>query len=223
MNILPGLEVQNGENLTLQCVVDISTTSHVKPQHWVLFYKDDVLFHNVSSMKNTESYFIPQARVCDAGTYKCTVILNNKEKTTLEYQVWVKGVSDPRVTLDKKEAIEGGVVTVNCSVPEENPPIYFTIEKLKLDAKGFKQKREKVSQNQNFMVMEFTVEEQDHVILFQCQARIFSGTNVEISKAIRSELVTVTGQSPTLSFSSLSGLLVGMGRKPRNWKGAGAF
>ena len=127
------------------------------------------------------------------------------------------------MTLDKKEAIEGGVVTVNCSVPEENPPIYFTIEKLKLDAKGFKQKREKVSQNQNFMVMEFTVEEQDHVILFQCQARIFSGTNVEISKAIRSELVTVTGQSPTLSFSSLSGLLVGMGRKPRNWKGAGAF
>ncbi|XP_042773064.1 platelet endothelial cell adhesion molecule isoform X2 [Panthera leo] len=192
MNILPGLEVQNGENLTLQCVVDISTTSHVKPQHWVLFYKDDVLFHNVSSMKNTESYFIPQARVYDAGTYKCTVILNNKEKTTSEYQVWVKGVSNPRVTLDKKEAIEGGVVTVNCSVPEENPPIYFTIEKLKLDAKGFKQKREKVSQNQNFMVMEFTVEEQDHVILFQCQARIFSGTNVEISKAIRSELVTVT-------------------------------
>ena len=95
MNILPGLEVQNGENLTLQCVVDISTTSHVKPQHWVLFYKDDVLFHNVSSMKNTESYFIPQARVYDAGTYKCTVILNNKEKTTSEYQVWVKGESLP--------------------------------------------------------------------------------------------------------------------------------
>lgn len=93
MEILPGQEVQNGENLTLQCVVDISTTSYIKPQHWVLFYKDDVLFHNVSSMETTESYFIPQARVYDAGTYKCTVILNNKEKTTSEYQVWVKGES----------------------------------------------------------------------------------------------------------------------------------
>lgn len=93
MEILPGEEVQNGENMTLQCIVDISTTSHIKPQHWVLFYKDDVLFHNVSSVENTESYFIPRARVYDAGTYKCTVILNNKEKTSLEYQVWVKGES----------------------------------------------------------------------------------------------------------------------------------
>lgn len=93
MQILPKQEVQNGENLTLQCVVDVSTTSSVKPRHQVLFYKDDVLFHNVSSMENTESYFVPQARVYDAGTYKCTVILNNKEKTTEEYPVLVRGES----------------------------------------------------------------------------------------------------------------------------------
>ncbi|VCW50021.1 unnamed protein product [Gulo gulo] len=194
MEILPGQEVQNGQNLTLQCVVDISTTSHIKPQHWVLFYKDDVLFHNVSSVDTTERYFIPQARVYNAGTYKCTVILNNKEKTTSEYQVWVKGVSDPRVTLDKKEATEGGVVMVNCSVPEEKPPIHFIIEKLKLQANGFKQKRErkKNSYNQNFVLMEFSVEEQDHVIYFQCQATIFSENRMEYSRAIRSELVTVT-------------------------------
>ncbi|XP_032726729.1 platelet endothelial cell adhesion molecule isoform X2 [Lontra canadensis] len=192
MEILPGQEVQNGQNLTLQCVVDISTTSHIKPQHWVLFYKDDVLFHNVSSVDTTESYFIPQARVYDAGTYKCTVILNNKEKTTSEYQVWVKGVSDPRVILDKKEAIEGGIVMVNCSVPEEKPPIHFTIEKLKLHSNGFKQKRKKKSYEQNFVLLDFSVEEQDHVIYFQCQATIFSENRMEHSRTIRSELVTVT-------------------------------
>ncbi|XP_022444868.1 platelet endothelial cell adhesion molecule isoform X2 [Delphinapterus leucas] len=191
MQILPKQEVQNGENLTLRCVVDVSTTSSVKPQHQVLFYKDDVLFHNVSSMENTESYFIPQARVYDAGTYKCTVILNNKEKTTEEYPVLVRGVSDPRVTLDKKEVIEGGVVMVNCSVPEEKAPIHFTIEKFELNVKGVKQKREKTSQNQNFVTLKFTVEEQDHAIWFQCQARIVSGTHVEPSRSIRSELVTV--------------------------------
>ncbi|XP_073653532.1 platelet endothelial cell adhesion molecule isoform X10 [Tursiops truncatus] len=191
MQILPKQEVQNGENLTLQCVVDVSTTSSVKPRHQVLFYKDDVLFHNISSMENTESYFIPQARVYDAGTYKCTVILNNKEKTTEEYPVLVRGVSDPRVTLDKKEVIEGGVVMVNCSVPEEKAPIHFTIEKFELNVKGVKQKREKTSQNQNFVTLKFTVEEQDHAIWFQCQARIVSGTHVEPSRSIRSELVTV--------------------------------
>ncbi|XP_059236250.1 platelet endothelial cell adhesion molecule isoform X1 [Mustela nigripes] len=200
MEILPGREVQNGQNLTLQCVVDISTTSHIKPQHWVLFYKDDVLFHNISSVDTTESYFIPQARVYDAGTYKCTVILNNKEKTTSEYQVLVKGVSDPRVILDRKEAIEGGVVMVNCSVPEEKPPVQFTIEKLELHTNNSKQKKKKKSYDQNFVLLEFSVEEQDHIIYFQCQASIFSETHMEYSRTIRSELVTVTESFSTPKF-----------------------
>ncbi|XP_070246191.1 platelet endothelial cell adhesion molecule isoform X3 [Bos mutus] len=191
MQILPDSMVRNGENLTLQCLVDVSTTSRVKPLHQVLFYKDDVLLHNVSSRRNTESYLIPHVRVCDSGRYKCTVILNNKEKTTPEYEVWVKGVSDPRVTLDKKEVIEGGVVVVNCSVPEEKAPVHFTIEKFELNIRGAKKKREKTSQNQNFVTLEFTVEEQDRTIRFQCQAKIFSGSNVESSRPIQSDLVTV--------------------------------
>lgn len=103
MQILPDSTVRNGENLTLQCLVDVSTTSRVKPLHQVLFYKDDVLLHNVSSRRNTESYLIPHVRVCDSGRYKCTVILNNKEKTTPEYEVWVKGES-----LQKNTVWEGG-------------------------------------------------------------------------------------------------------------------
>lgn len=150
MAFLPRQEVQNGDNLTLQCIVDISTTSHAKPQYQLLFYKDDTLFHNVSSTESTESYFIAHARVYNAGIYKCTVLLNNKERTTSEYKVLVKRVSTPIVTLDKKEAIEGGVVSVHCSVPEEKPPVHFTIEKFELDIKDFKQKREK-----NFSEPEF--------------------------------------------------------------------
>lgn len=191
MVILPKQEVQNGENLTLQCIVDISTTSHVRPQHQLLFYKNDEQFYNVSSMKSTESYFIPQARVYNAGIYKCTVILNNKVKTTLEYEVMVRGVSSPRVTLDKKEAIEGGVVIVNCSVPNEKGPVHFIVEKVELDTKGIKQKREKSSQHQNFVTLDFTVEEQDRVIYFLCQASIISGRHLETSATTRSDLVTV--------------------------------
>lgn len=189
--MLPGQEVHNGENLTLQCIVDVSTTSSVKPQHQVLFYKDDVLFHNVSSTKNTESYFISEARVYNSGRYKCTVILNNKEKTTAEYKVVVEGVSNPRVTLDKKEVIEGGVVKVTCSVPEEKPPVHFIIEKFELNVRDVKQRREKTANNQNSVTLEFTVEEQDRVILFSCQANVIFGTRVEISDSVRSDLVTV--------------------------------
>lgn len=139
-----------------------------------------------------------------------------------------QGVSDPRVTLDKREAIEGGVVMVNCSVPEEKPPIHFTVEKLKLHANGFKQKREKKksSYNQNFVMLEFSVEEQDHVIYFQCQATIFSENRMEYSRAIKSELVTVTGQSPTLLSKNRSFWFAGWGwreRAPNSERGAGIF
>ncbi|XP_016060076.1 PREDICTED: platelet endothelial cell adhesion molecule isoform X1 [Miniopterus natalensis] len=191
MVVLPGLEVQNGANLTLQCVVDISTTSQVKPQYQLLFYKDDTLFHNVSTTENAESYFIPQARVYNAGIYKCTVILDNKVKTTPEHYVTVRGVAHPRVTLDKKEAIEGGVVMVNCSVPEEKAPVYFTVKKVELDTRAVKQHKEKTSQHQNFVMLDFTVEEQDRMIYFLCQASIFSGKQVETSTTTRSDLVTV--------------------------------
>ncbi|KAM9749005.1 platelet endothelial cell adhesion molecule isoform 3-T3 [Dama dama] len=118
MQILPQNEVQNGENLTLQCIVDVSTTSRVKPLHQVLFYKDDVLLHNVSSMRNTESYLIPHVRVCDSGRYKCTVILNNKEKTTPEYEVWVKeSFSNPKFHIIPEGKItEGDDLQVKCTV-----------------------------------------------------------------------------------------------------------
>nr|KAF6309192.1 hypothetical protein mPipKuh1_013340 [Pipistrellus kuhlii] len=142
-------------------------------------------------MKSTESYFIPQARVYNAGIYKCTVILNNKMKTTSEYEVTVRGVSSPRVTLDKKEAIEGGVVIVNCSVPNEKAPVHFTIEKVELDTRVPKQKREKNSQHQNFVMLDFTVEEQDRMIYFLCQASIISGKHLETSETTKSDLVTV--------------------------------
>lgn len=202
MQSLPDWTVQNGQNLSLQCVVDVSTTSHVKPRYQVVFYKDDVLLYNVSSVKNTESFLIPQARVHDSGMYKCTVILNNKKKkTTPEYQLWVKGVPRPRITLDKKEAIEGGVVTVNCSVPEERAPIHFKVEKFEQDPKIFKLKKEKTSWEQNFVTLEFPIEEQDYVLYFTCQASISLGFQFETSETTRSEeMVTVTASFSTPKF-----------------------
>ncbi|XP_052052351.1 platelet endothelial cell adhesion molecule isoform X4 [Apodemus sylvaticus] len=196
---LPSWEVANGHRLTLRCIVDISTTSETRPQHLVLFYKDDVLVYNVSSREPTESYVIPQARVFHSGKYKCTVILNNKEKTTEEQQVKVNGVTEPKITLDKKEVTEGGVVTVNCSVQEEKPPIIFKIEKVELETKLVKKRREKTS-NENFVLMDFPIEEQDHVLVFRCQAGVLSGSKVADSEFVRSEYVTVHESFSTPKF-----------------------
>lgn len=201
MESLPSWEVANGHRLTLQCLVDISTTSKIRPQHRVRFYKDDVLVYNVSSREHTESYVIPQARVFHSGKYKCTVILNNKEKTTIEHELKVHGVSKPTVTLDKKEVTEGGVVTVNCSMQEEEPPFFFKIEKVELKSKFqvVKAKREK-SSNQNFVLMEFPIEEQDYVLVFRCQAGVLSGIKVQDSEFVRSEHVTVQESFSTPKF-----------------------
>lgn len=110
-----------------------------------------------------------------------------------------KGVSKPTVTLDKKEVTEGGVVTVNCSMQEEEPPFFFKIEKVELKSKFqvVKAKREK-SSNQNFVLMEFPIEEQDYVLVFRCQAGVLSGIKVQDSEFVRSEHVTVQGQNPAL-------------------------
>uniref|UniRef100_A0A8C2MRE2 Platelet endothelial cell adhesion molecule n=1 Tax=Cricetulus griseus TaxID=10029 RepID=A0A8C2MRE2_CRIGR len=199
MKSLPSWEIPNGYSVTLECLVDISTTSKVRSHHQVLFYKDEMLLFNISSTEYTESIFIPQARVFHSGRYKCTVVLNSKEKTTQEYQLLVKGVPSPTVTLDKKEVTEGGVVTVNCSVKEELPPIYFKIEKVELGTKLVKQIRDKTS-NQNFVVMDFPIEEQDHVLVFRCQAGIMSGIQMQTSESTRSEYVTVQESFSTPKF-----------------------
>ncbi|XP_051014871.1 platelet endothelial cell adhesion molecule [Acomys russatus] len=208
MESVPSWKVSNGHNLTLQCLVDVSTTSSIRPQHLKLFYKDDALVYNVSSREHTESFFIPQARVFHSGMYKCTVILNNKEKTTREYEVSVNGVPNPTVTLDKKEVTEGGVVTVNCSVREEKPPIHFKIEKVELDTKVVKLRKDKTS-NQNFVLTEFPIEEQDHVVVFRCQAGILSGIQMQTSEYTRSDYVTVQESFSTPKFQiQPSGMII---------------
>ncbi|XP_023569634.1 platelet endothelial cell adhesion molecule isoform X1 [Octodon degus] len=200
MESLPQWRVQNGQSVHLQCTVDISTTSLKRPQHQVLFYKDDVVLRNVSSVKNAESFFISQARVHDSGMYKCTVLLNNKKKTSEESRLLVQGMPKPKVTLDKREAIEGGVVTVNCSVPGERAPIYFKVEKFERDPKTIKLTKEKNSLEQNFVTVEFPIGEQDYVLYFTCQASISLGFQTETSETTRSEEVTVTESFSTPRF-----------------------
>ncbi|KAM5273367.1 platelet endothelial cell adhesion molecule [Ctenodactylus gundi] len=193
MRSLPEWTVPNGQNVTLQCLVDISATLNATPPpHLVLFYKDDSLFYNVSSTHSTESFLIPHARLYHSGTYKCTVVLNTKEKTTPEYQLRVKGVPPPRVVLDKKEVVEGDSVTVNCSVPEERPPIHFIIQKYERVPKDLKKTKEKTSLDRNLMTITFPVLEKDYILYFSCQAQIGFGAHLETSDVISSEDVTVT-------------------------------
>lgn len=148
----------------------------------------------------------PPARVYGSGTYKCTVTLNNEVKTTPEHEVLARGLPLPRVMLDKKEVREGGVVMINCSVPEEKGPVHFTIKKVNLETKDIKSKIKRSSLNQNSMVLEFTAEAQECVIYFRCEASIVSVRHMETSETTRRDVVTVRESfSSPKSTSTLRG------------------
>lgn len=128
------------------------------------------------------------------------------------------------MTLDKKEAIEGGSVTVNCSVPEEKAPIHFLVEKIDHNTKTVKQRKEKTNWNQNFMTLEFPIEERERLLVFQCQVSISitSGSHKEISEFTRSDLVTVRGQALVPLLIILCGCSLGVGTEKGQGLLAGA-
>ncbi|XP_038613184.1 platelet endothelial cell adhesion molecule isoform X2 [Tachyglossus aculeatus] len=183
-------QVLNGDNLTIICSVDISKTSQFQLQHQFLFYKDDELIGNVTSEMEKAMFFIPAARILNTGVYKCTVIVHEKKKTSLGIKVFVKGVPAPTLTLNKEDVMEGGLVTVKCEVKEENPPIYFVIEKLDVTF-NFKQKKEKNARDKNYVQVDFPIEEGDKILRFRCQAKISSGASSEFSPFTDSAIVTV--------------------------------
>lgn len=93
VEILPSQEVQSGENLTLQCGVDISTTSHAKPQRWVLSSKDDVLLRSVSSTEITEFYHPPSPGLrCKDIQMHCD---SEQGENHTEHEVLLRGLPLP--------------------------------------------------------------------------------------------------------------------------------
>uniref|UniRef100_A0A8C8RDS0 Platelet endothelial cell adhesion molecule n=1 Tax=Pelusios castaneus TaxID=367368 RepID=A0A8C8RDS0_9SAUR len=199
---VPSNKVNNGESIQLTCTVDISKSVSFQMQHTFLFYKDDRLLYNITSLRVKERYKIFPARFADSGNYKCTVEANRKTKSSSDLEVQVKGLSQPKLTALKTEVTEGDVVSLRCEEPDEKPPFIFVFSKLLPNEQ--QQVKRKQELNTNFTTAEFPVEVGDLILRFQCTAKVNSAVYSETSEPSNVTLVTVVEQfsNPKLTVRS---------------------
>ena len=112
-------------------------------------------------------------------------------------------MTKPILTAEKKEVLEGEVVKLRCELPEEVPPLYFFFRKIKMNSTP--KEKHVFEPYRNFSVVEFSVEEGDNILQFDCYGRRNVKLKFESSEHSNKTLVTVRGK--LLSFSSYISLL----------------
>lgn len=107
-------------------------------------------------------------------------------------------MTKPILTAEKKEVLEGEVVKLRCELPEEVPPLYFVFRKTKMNSTP----KEKFvfEPYKNFSVVEFSVEEGDNILQFDCFGKRNVKLEFESSEYSNKTLVTVRGKLLRFSF-----------------------
>ncbi|NWQ98618.1 PECA1 protein, partial [Burhinus bistriatus] len=209
IKVQPSIKVKNGAPMSIVCRADISKSTDFQLKHNFTIFKDSKLVFMTVSDKGDAQYEIPMARSSDTGDYECTVEAGGKTKSSNSLHVWVTGMSKPILTAEKKEVLEGDVVKLRCELPEEVPPLYFFFQKIKMNSTP--KEKHVFEPYRNFSVMEFSVEEGDNILQFDC----FGGRSVkrefEYSEHSNKTLVTVREPfiKPTLSAKPSSNITEG--------------
>ncbi|XP_069728727.1 platelet endothelial cell adhesion molecule isoform X2 [Phaenicophaeus curvirostris] len=189
IKVQPSANVKNGAPMAIVCHADISKSSNFQLKHNFTILKDGKLvFMNVSD-KGEARYEISTARSSDTGNYECTVEAGGKTKTSKSSHVWVMGMTKPILTAEKKEVLEGEVVKLRCELPEEVPPLFFIFRKMKMNSTP--KEKSVFEADRNFSVVEFSVEEGDNILQFDCFGRRFVELEHENSEHSNKTLVTV--------------------------------
>ncbi|NWS68077.1 PECA1 protein, partial [Crotophaga sulcirostris] len=209
IKVQPSAKVKNGSPMSIVCHVDISKSTDFQLKHNFTIFKDSKLVFMTVSDKADARYEISTARSSDTGDYECTVEADGKTKSSNSLHVWVTGMTKPILTAEKKEVLEGEVVKLRCELPEEVPPLFFFFRKIKMNSTP----KEKFiyESYRNFSVVEFSVEEGDNILQFDC----FGGRNVKLefesSEHSNKTLVTVREPfiKPTLNAKPSSNITEG--------------
>ncbi|XP_062976073.1 platelet endothelial cell adhesion molecule isoform X2 [Elgaria multicarinata webbii] len=188
----PPQEVENGKPVTLYCSVDISKSEHFQPNYTFSFSRNENILFNYTSEQNWAQYTISKPRFSDSGEYECTLSVEGKTKSSDPLIVKVKGIRQPKLTVQKTAVMEGEKVSLRCEVPEETPPFYFTFYKIPQSPKQSKRDRKRGPVNNNFAEMEFPIDAGDSILYFECTVRMDSVAGPEISKPSNKTIVTVT-------------------------------
>ncbi|XP_018424769.1 PREDICTED: platelet endothelial cell adhesion molecule [Nanorana parkeri] len=186
LKALPSSMLQNGDNLRLECLVDIAKTTDFKLNSTFKFLKDDNLIYNVTTTNAQAIYTIHNASVSRSGLYKCQIITNQRHKTSAEIKVKVTGLSAPVITVSQREVSEGDEITVRCEAPNEEPPMYFNFYKTDKERGAAKVKQS----NKNNAETTYEIKEGESILHFECSIRMMIQDEPE-SPSSRREMVTV--------------------------------
>ncbi|NWX19397.1 PECA1 protein, partial [Aegotheles bennettii] len=209
IKVQPSVEVKNGASLSIVCHADISKSTDFPLKHNFTIFKDGKLvFMNVSD-KGDAQHEISKARSSDTGDYECTVEADGKTKSSDSVHVWVTGMTKPILTAEKREVLEGEVVKLRCELPEEEPPLYFFFRKIKMNSTP--KEKHVFEPHRNFSVVEFSVEEGDNILQFDCFGKRNVKLELESSEHSNKTLVTVREPfiKPTLSARPSSNITEG--------------
>ncbi|XP_071672893.1 platelet endothelial cell adhesion molecule isoform X5 [Patagioenas fasciata] len=195
--------------MSIVCRADISKSTDFQLKHNFTIFKDGKVVFMTVTDKEDAKYGIPVARSSDTGEYKCTVEARGKTKSSNSLHVWVKGMTKPILTAEKEEVLEGEVVKLRCELPEEVPPLYFFFRKIKTNSTP--KEKSVFEPHRNFSEMEFSVEEADNILQFDCFGRRFVQREFEESEHSNTTLVTVREPfiKPTLNAKPSSNITEG--------------
>ncbi|XP_040188607.1 Fc receptor-like protein 5 [Rana temporaria] len=117
----PSLLVEEGEQVTLECVTDPKGSTNLL----YTFYKDSQI---VQSADRKTSYVIGKAGEENSGSYQCSVqsrdgkVIKNSTDVHILVQSPISGVS---ITVDKGHFVYGESLTLNCSVEKGTSPVFL--------------------------------------------------------------------------------------------------
>ncbi|NWH67630.1 PECA1 protein, partial [Geococcyx californianus] len=209
ISVQPSVKVKNGAPVSIICHADISKSSDFQLKHNFTIFKDRKAVFMTVSNKADARYEISQTRSSDTGDYECTVVAGRKAKSSNSVHVWVTGMTKPILITEKNEVLEGEVVKLRCELPGEVPPLYFFFRKIKMNSKPME--KYVLEHYRNFSVAEFSVEEGDNILQFDCFGRRIVELEFENSEHSNKTLVTVREPfvKPTLSAKSSSNITEG--------------
>ncbi|XP_071430063.1 platelet endothelial cell adhesion molecule isoform X3 [Pithys albifrons albifrons] len=192
IKVQPSAKVRNGAPLAITCQADISKSADFQLEYNFTLFKDRRVVFSAVSARGAARYEIPVAKSSDTGDYECTVRADKKTRSSDPVHVWVTGMTKPILTADKRDVLEGEVVKLRCELPEEEPPLRFCFRKIKTNSKP---KEMCVPEPyRNFSVLEFSVEEGDHILQFDCFGR--RNVKLEWEDSVNSNRTLVTVREP---------------------------
>ncbi|XP_064006639.1 platelet endothelial cell adhesion molecule isoform X3 [Pogoniulus pusillus] len=209
IQVKPSAKVKNGAPMSIVCHADVSKATDFQLNHNFTIFKNGKLVFMTVTDREDARYDIPAARSSHTGDYKCAVKAGSKAEDSKSLHVQVTGMTKPILTAEKVEVLEGEVVKLHCELPEEEPPLYFFFQKIKINSEP--EEKTIFEAYRNFSVMDFFVEEGDNVLQFYCSCGRFVSDALERSQQSNKIVVTVREPfiKPTLSVRPSSNITEG--------------